>query len=319
MTPNGTIRAHALGDVNGLSREADQGHALGAAAGREPHHRHDREPARLGDLAPARLGRADHRVRAREGDGSVEILKDERVNTRIADAFEQEGADAWYADGAARALPRPRLRSGRLEEGRRHSRRLVRFRLDPRLRAGGPEHFPSLAGIKRKPDGGPDTVMYLEGSDQHRGWFQSSLLESCGTRGRRAVRRGADARLRARRARPQDVEVARQRRRAAGRDQAVRRRHPAHVGLRVRLCRRPAHRPGNPQDHGRDLSQAAQHHPLDARLARAFPRRGPRRAEQDAGARAADAASARRARRRWCARPMPTSTTSASSPRSTRS
>ncbi len=29
-----------------------------------------------------------------------------------------------------------------------------------------------------------DTVMYLEGSDQHRGWFQSSLLESCGTRGR---------------------------------------------------------------------------------------------------------------------------------------
>ena len=44
-------------------------------------------------------------------------------------------------------------------------------------------HFPSLAGIKRKTDGGPDTVMYLEGSDQHRGWFQSSLLESCGTRG----------------------------------------------------------------------------------------------------------------------------------------
>ncbi len=41
----------------------DQGHALGAAAGREPHHRHDREPARLGDLASARLGRADRRVR----------------------------------------------------------------------------------------------------------------------------------------------------------------------------------------------------------------------------------------------------------------
>src|SRR5208337_819067 len=39
-------------------------------------------------------------------------------------------------------------------------------------------------GINRKVDGGPDEVMYLEGSDQHRGWFQSSLLESCGTRGR---------------------------------------------------------------------------------------------------------------------------------------
>ena len=36
----------------------------------------------------------------------------------------------------------------------------------------------------RKRDGGDDEVMYLEGSDQHRGWFQSSLLESCGTRGR---------------------------------------------------------------------------------------------------------------------------------------
>ena len=46
-----------------------------------------------------------------------------------------------------------------------------------------PKHFPGLAGIRRKHDGGTDTVMYLEGSDQHRGWFQSSLLESCGTRG----------------------------------------------------------------------------------------------------------------------------------------
>ena len=45
-------------------------------------------------------------------------------------------------------------------------------------------HFPQLAGIIRKRDGGADTVMYLEGSDQHRGWFHSSLLESCGTRGR---------------------------------------------------------------------------------------------------------------------------------------
>jgi isoleucyl-tRNA synthetase len=47
-----------------------------------------------------------------------------------------------------------------------------------------PVHFPGLAGIKRKVDGGKDSVMYLEGSDQHRGWFHSSLLESCGTRGR---------------------------------------------------------------------------------------------------------------------------------------
>src|SRR5262249_36884622 len=47
-----------------------------------------------------------------------------------------------------------------------------------------PQAFPQLAGIKRQIDGGHDRIMYLEGSDQHRGWFQSSLLQSCGTRGR---------------------------------------------------------------------------------------------------------------------------------------
>ncbi len=48
-----------------------------------------------------------------------------------------------------------------------------------------PEQFPSLAGIRRKIAMAVRTsVMYLEGSDQHRGWFHSSLLESCGTRGR---------------------------------------------------------------------------------------------------------------------------------------
>ena len=43
-------------------------------------------------------------------------------------------------------------------------------------------HFPSLAGVRRRGDGGRDEVMYLEGSDQHRGWFQSSLLESWNAR-----------------------------------------------------------------------------------------------------------------------------------------
>ncbi|MBS0241502.1 MAG: class I tRNA ligase family protein, partial [Proteobacteria bacterium] len=46
------------------------------------------------------------------------------------------------------------------------------------------DHFPGLYGFKRKVDGGQDQVMYLEGSDQHRGWFHSSLIESAGTRGR---------------------------------------------------------------------------------------------------------------------------------------
>jgi isoleucyl-tRNA synthetase len=118
-----------------------------------------------------------------KGDGSVDILQDEAVNRRIAEAFEQEGADAWYTDGA-----RERFLGGLANEDWKK----VDDILDVWFDSGSthafvledPVHFPGLAGIKRKVDGGDDTVMYLEGSDQHRGWFQSSLLESCGTRGR---------------------------------------------------------------------------------------------------------------------------------------
>ncbi|MGE3723373.1 MAG: isoleucine--tRNA ligase [Afipia sp.] len=117
------------------------------------------------------------------GDGSAEILQDETVNKRIADAFELEGADAWYAEGA-----RERFLGTRANEDWTK----VDDILDVWFDSGSthafvledPVHFPGLAGIKRKIDGGKDSVMYLEGSDQHRGWFHSSLLESCGTRGR---------------------------------------------------------------------------------------------------------------------------------------
>lgn len=118
-----------------------------------------------------------------KGDGSAEILQDEAVNKRIADAFEVEGADAWYMEGARGRF----LGSLANEEWKK-----VDDICDVWFDSGSthafvledPVHFPGLAGIRRKVDGGADTVMYLEGSDQHRGWFQSSLLESCGTRGR---------------------------------------------------------------------------------------------------------------------------------------
>ncbi|MBR0790258.1 isoleucine--tRNA ligase [Bradyrhizobium manausense] len=118
-----------------------------------------------------------------KGDGSAEILQDETVNTRIGDAFAKEGADAWYATGARERFLGPRAAEDWqkvddildvwFDSGSTHA-----FVLED------PVQFPGLAGIKRKVDGGTDTVMYLEGSDQHRGWFHSSLLESCGTRGR---------------------------------------------------------------------------------------------------------------------------------------
>jgi isoleucyl-tRNA synthetase len=118
-----------------------------------------------------------------KGDGSAEILKDERVNARIAAAFEQEGADAWYATGARERF---------LGELANEDWQKVDDILDVWFDSGSthafvledPQHFPALAGIRRKADGGNEVVMYLEGSDQHRGWFHSSLIESCGTRGR---------------------------------------------------------------------------------------------------------------------------------------
>ena len=86
----------------------------------------------------------------------------------------RDGGRRCLVQQPAVALPRQRLRPRRLRAGEGHRRGLVRVRLDPRLRAGA----------------APDTDLawpadlYLEGSDQHRGWFHSSLLESCGTRGR---------------------------------------------------------------------------------------------------------------------------------------
>ncbi|MEJ0093569.1 MAG: isoleucine--tRNA ligase [Methylocella sp.] len=115
---------------------------------------------------------------------SGQILKDARVNQRIADAFELEGADAWFMEGAAARFLGPDYQPENYEKvddvldvwfdsGSTHA-----FTLDDSKR------FPGLSGIHRKRDGGNDEIMYLEGSDQHRGWFHSSLLESCGTRGR---------------------------------------------------------------------------------------------------------------------------------------
>ena len=113
-----------------------------------------------------------------------EILFDEEVNGRIAAAYEQEGADAWFANGAKERFLGAKhdadaydkvddLVEVWFDSGSTHAYVLE-----------DAKHFPGLAGIRRTIDGGEDQVMYLEGSDQHRGWFQSSLLESCGTRGR---------------------------------------------------------------------------------------------------------------------------------------
>ena len=107
-----------------------------------------------------------------KGDGSAEILKDERVNARIAEAFEEEGADAWYKDDAAARFLRPEFDPVEWTK--------VDDILDVWFDSGSTHAFV----LEQRPELKWPASLYLEGSDQHRGWFQSSLLESCGTRGR---------------------------------------------------------------------------------------------------------------------------------------
>ena len=99
------------------------------------------------------------------------ILKDEAVNARILEAFEAEGADAWFADGA-----RERFLGSKANEGWT----MVRDILDVWFDSGSTHAF----CLEKRPDLKWPADLYLEGSDQHRGWFHSSLLEACGTRGR---------------------------------------------------------------------------------------------------------------------------------------
>lgn len=103
-----------------------------------------------------------------------ELLRDEAVNARIADAFEKEGSDAWFSSEPARFL------------GEHHpdDYEQVTDILDVWFDSGSTHSFVVEKPIDPAWPQKDHADLYLEGSDQHRGWFQSSLLESCGTRGR---------------------------------------------------------------------------------------------------------------------------------------
>jgi isoleucyl-tRNA synthetase len=100
------------------------------------------------------------------------ILNDSKVNLRIYDAFVEEGADAWFAEGAAARFLSPDYNAADYEQ--------VRDILDVWFDSGSTHAFT----LEDRPELKWPADIYLEGSDQHRGWFHSSLLESCGTRGR---------------------------------------------------------------------------------------------------------------------------------------
>ncbi|WP_296612571.1 isoleucine--tRNA ligase [Sphingomonas sp.] len=100
-----------------------------------------------------------------------EYLRDPAVNDRIVKAFETGGADAWFtADHQALLGPDHKLEDFEPQNDI----------LDVWFDSGSTHVFT----IEARYGEGVRADLYLEGSDQHRGWFQSSLLESCGTRGR---------------------------------------------------------------------------------------------------------------------------------------
>ena len=112
--------------------------------------------------------------------------QDARLIERIEKAFADKGADVWFDENS-----KDRFLKGLLPVKELAKWEQVKDVLDVWFDSGSthaftledPTAFPGFKGLKRKRDGGQDRVMYLEGSDQHRGWFHSSLLESCGTRG----------------------------------------------------------------------------------------------------------------------------------------
>ena len=104
-----------------------------------------------------------------------EILKDEGVNHRIGQAFEEEGADAWFKPGA-----KERFLGDAVANPDEWSK--IDDILDVWFESGT-THSWVLRNKQKWPDLTFPASMYLEGSDQHRGWFHSSLLESCATNG----------------------------------------------------------------------------------------------------------------------------------------
>jgi isoleucyl-tRNA synthetase len=122
-----------------------------------------------------------------------EYLVSADAMNHVAKVFEQEGSDVWFAEGGryGRAQPDPLLPPGAVCP-KCKANKLVRDTsiLDVWFDSGA-----SWAGVierrenLRRPDAeGPPAEMYLEGSDQHRGWFQSSLLVSVATRDRAPFR-----------------------------------------------------------------------------------------------------------------------------------
>jgi isoleucyl-tRNA synthetase len=100
-----------------------------------------------------------------------EILVDDEVNENIANIYEREGSDCWFSDDPHRFLG---------EKYKSEDYEKLSDIVEVWFDSGSTHSFV----LEKREDLKWPASMYLEGSDQHRGWFHSSLLESCGTRGK---------------------------------------------------------------------------------------------------------------------------------------
>jgi isoleucyl-tRNA synthetase len=98
-------------------------------------------------------------------------LRDQGVVDRIADAMERDGSDIWFSTDPAAFL-------GNRYDPAKYEK--VTDIVEVWFESGASHSYV----LEKRPDLTWPASLYLEGSDQHRGWFHSSLLESCGTRGR---------------------------------------------------------------------------------------------------------------------------------------
>ena len=106
------------------------------------------------------------------------LLRNAEVNARIIAAFEAESADVWFVQGF-----KERMLDGIVDPSDYVK---VDDVLDVWFDSGSTHAFV----LRDREDGSPDGIadLYLEGTDQHRGWFHSSMLQACGTKGRAPYR-----------------------------------------------------------------------------------------------------------------------------------
>ena len=100
-----------------------------------------------------------------------EPLRDKKVIERIASIYEKQGSDCWFTDDSKIFLG---------DEHNPDDYQKLNDIVEVWFDSGSTHSFV----LEKRKDLKWPADMYLEGSDQHRGWFHSSLLESCGTRGK---------------------------------------------------------------------------------------------------------------------------------------